>query len=692
MKKIFYGIETILILSTLTSLICYSVFAKTWLSTMLTILIFALAFINFVYVLTKNKKNIISSSLIIASIIFAIVANAFIVKIPNLFLTMMILSEIALIVSLFFNTKFSTTDIFYILAITIPFLLLVNLAPVFGYSGPINRILISLLTVSITSVFGISISNLIKKKTAFNTAFSIVAFLNLVVCLGLIIHKQSTLSHRVTPIINICFYALLFLFSAVIVLINTNFDRPAINLKRSLICSINIMLVALIVGYTFISNCLAFNLFTAKIYKDQFFDMVGNNLNIPVIEIYTQDNEIPKSKEEYVNCSFEISNCDNDKFNFSVPMAKKYEDDGCVGIRLRGNSTRKARKQPYRIKFDKKQSFFNLEPNKSWVLLADYFDQSYIRNYTAFTLADSFDNLNFTPTPHHVALLINDEFKGLYLLCEQIDEKKGRTNVDEDFDVEVDKEFPFLAELDFYARNEGITGIDNFYVDAVDNYVEIKYPESDERQKTETSDKAYDYIYEYINAVFTSLMTGEKVDVSFRDNPVGFEDLVDIDSLVDYYLLNEIMLNPDNSYKSIYLHKDKDGLMQFGPIWDFDYSMSIAWDVPYDQSHIEDANVLRLARSSGIYNTFLKNETYYNKVATRYNQIKDCITQTSDKLKTYKSTIDAVAIIDAEMWHGTTGEFQFDMQYDYVRLFLQDRYAFLNTIFSMSHAEFLELL
>ena len=133
------------------------------------------------------------------------------------------------------------------------------------------------------------------------------------------------------------------------------------------------------------------------------------------------------------------------------------------------------------------------------MLLAEYYDQSYIRNYTAFTLASEFDNLDFVPTSHHVALIINNEFKGLYLLCEQMDEKKGRANVDEDFDVSVDKEFPFLVEMDARAYMEGVTGVDNFYVESVDNHVEIKFPEADERDATATNDPVYDYIYEYIN-------------------------------------------------------------------------------------------------------------------------------------------------------------------------------------------------
>ena len=54
-----------------------------------------------------------------------------------------------------------------------------------------------------------------------------------------------------------------------------------------------------------------------------------------------------------------------------------------------------------------------------------------------------------------------------------MDEKKGRANVDEDFDVSVDKEFPFLIEMDLNAYKEGVTGVDNFYVESVNNFCRI---------------------------------------------------------------------------------------------------------------------------------------------------------------------------------------------------------------------------
>lgn len=693
MKKLFYIIDSLLILGVLACIVGFAKTSQSWLSAFALVLVIVLAGLHLLYVLNfKNKKNGVSIAFIILGIFVAIISNVFIVKNPILFFILGCLSEMSLITSLVLNAKFSKYDIFYMLAIAIPMLLFVNLSPMFGYSNALNRILISILMISVSSLLGLSVSHLIRKQNAFNITFSIVSFINLIYILGLIILKQSNVTHQIQPIISVVFYVLLLLFSITILFVDLDEQKLETKHKKNVVCVASIFLVTMLIGYTIVSNFLAFNLVSAKIYKDQFLDMVENSLNIPIVEVTTQDNVLPYSKEEYVNCSFKISNCEDEEHNFSVPMAKNYEDDGCVGIRLRGNSTMKARKRPYRIKFDDKQSLFGLKSNKSWVLLADYYDQSYIRNYTAFTLADEFDNMDFAPTPHHVALILNNEFKGIYLLCEQMDEKKGRANVDDDFDITVDKEFPFLIEMDLKAYMEGETGVDNFYVKSVNNHVEIKFPEADERYATADNDIVYDYIYEYVNAVFTTMKTNEKVEVSFRDAPVGLEDLVDMDSAVDYYLVNEIMVNTDNPYKSIYFHKTKDGKMEFGPIWDFDFSMTTKLVAPYDQSYIEDSEVLWIAQKSAIYQNLFKNETFYNKVVARYNEKSSAIINTYNSLKAYKDVIDEVANIDAKMWHGMTGEFQFDMQYDYVRLFLMDRYNYLNNVFAKTHAEFLDLI
>jgi len=401
--------------------------------------------------------------------------------------------------------------------------------------------------------------------------------------------------------------------------------------------------------------------------------------NMPIIEISTEDEVLPYNKEDYVNCSFKISNCLDESHNFEVNMKDEYGDEDSVGIRLRGNSTQGMPKKPYRIKFDKKKSLFGLEKNKSWVLLADYLDQSAIRNYSAFTLANMMGNLDFTPTPHHIVLFMNGYYQGLYLLCEQVDEKEGRANVETDI-LETDESYPFLVEMDRNALTEGITGVDNFQPDYF-YPIEIKYPEAEDRLSGET-DVVFGYIQEYINAVFTLLNTdAETVEVSFSNGPVSIEDLVDVDGFMEYWLVNEIMFNQDSTWGSIYLHKTKDGKLKFGPNWDFDWSMSDSYTgVPYDKSYIECASKFCILKYNTPLRAFaMKSQENFNKVCEKWDEVKGNILAVVDLLQEYKTEISSAAKYDATYWYGETGSFQFDMQYEYVRIFLLDRYQFLDS-------------
>lgn len=412
--------------------------------------------------------------------------------------------------------------------------------------------------------------------------------------------------------------------------------------------------------------------------------------NLPLIEINTQDGVLPTDKENYINCSFSLSNCEDDADNFTVEMKGEYGEDDSVGIRLRGNSTMGGAKKPYRIKFDKKKSLFGLEKNKSWVLLADYYDQSSIRNYTAFSLGNYFDNLDFTPTPNHVVLVINNQWKGLYLLCEQVDEKEGRTDVESDIDTSIDEDFPFLIEMDEQAFREGVTGVDNFQINGLWP-IEIKYPEYEDRGIANgEEDKVFEYIKDYMTAVYSTLASDEAT--YFKGVEVTFEDLVDVDSFIDYHLLNEVMYNGDSSWKSSYMHKTKNGKLEFGPVWDFDMAFNDEFVVKSYKSYIECAKELLIAKQTTMFNLYLSKEQNYNKVKNRWNELSSEINIITETLRVYKDKIDDIAYLDALLWYGDSGGFWFDMQYDYVRLFLYDRINFLDNAFQLNCSEFCNLL
>ena len=152
---------------------------------------------------------------------------------------------------------------------------------------------------------------------------------------------------------------------------------------------------------------------------------------LPRLDVYTEGGAKIKSKEEYVNCTVSLSGAD--EFDFSSLEA---------GIRGRGNNSWKHfPKKPYRIKFDEKVSLLGETKNKSWVLLAMYSDFSLTKDRLAFSMADALETDAFVPSYHYVELYLNGSYNGIYLLTDQVDENKGRTNVKEDFDADA-KEVP----------------------------------------------------------------------------------------------------------------------------------------------------------------------------------------------------------------------------------------------------------
>ena len=199
------------------------------------------------------------------------------------------------------------------------------------------------------------------------------------------------------------------------------------------------------------------------------------------------------------------------------------------------------------------------------------------------------------------------------------------------------------------------------------------------------------------------LKTKEKISVSFRAEPVGYEDLIDVDSLIDYVLLNELMYNPDSIWKSCYMHKSQNivdeetgeileyGKLKFGPIWDFDAAMS--WNFtnePYDQSYIEGARATTVLCGNIFFINFVKDADNYLLCKQRWQEVSEGVKAVVDYLRDYKAIIKEPSRSDALTYYGETGKFQFDMQYDYVRLFLLDRIDYFDEIFALEHKPFLQ--
>ena len=79
------------------------------------------------------------------------------------------------------------------------------------------------------------------------------------------------------------------------------------------------------------------------------------------------------------------------------------------------------------------------------------------------------------------------------------------------------------------------------------------------------------YLSQYVNDVGNSL-----VSPAFTDSRTGlpYGSLIDVDSFIDHHILNVFAKNPDAFRLSGFFYKDRDGLLNAGPIWDFDRAMA----------------------------------------------------------------------------------------------------------------------
>jgi len=280
--------------------------------------------------------------------------------------------------------------------------------------------------------------------------------------------------------------------------------------------------------------------------------------------------DLPRTASIYIetDSNAEISsNLDYVRGNLSMYYGKDketvYLEDVPLGIRLRGNSTLFMPKKSFKIKFDNKIRLTNAYQEKDWVLLANFTDQTLVRNYVAFQMSNGL-NMDFTPSYVFVDVYVNNQYLGNYMLTDQIEVTNHRVDIEENVS---DINTGYLIEYDVGLYRVGLENTDeNYFIINGIPFV-VKSPSyTDEHYLNGHKE----YIETYMNRVFDALENGN-----------DYNQLIDEASFIDWLIVSEVFKNVDSGYSSVYYYKDKDGLLEMGPLWDFDLSSG-------NQGHLGD--------------------------------------------------------------------------------------------------------
>ena len=229
----------------------------------------------------------------------------------------------------------------------------------------------------------------------------------------------------------------------------------------------------------------------------------------------------------------------------------KVQFEGEMKIKGRGNTNwYQVPKKSYAIKFPEKQSLLGFPKAKSWVLLGNYDDKTFLKTDLAFYMGRTMCKFDYTPHLDFVALTLNDDYCGIYQLGDKLTITKGRVNNGHD---------GFLLEIDGKSdEGEDIT----FNTPHISFSINIKDPE------VTIDSEDYHFIKDYVIASEAALYSD-----NFTDEEEGYRKYIDADSFVEWYLINEIAKNNDAAfYSSCYMHIERGGKLKMGPLWDFDWS------------------------------------------------------------------------------------------------------------------------
>lgn len=242
-----------------------------------------------------------------------------------------------------------------------------------------------------------------------------------------------------------------------------------------------------------------------------------------------------------------------------------YEGDSATleasGVRVkgRGNTTWIQPKKPYQLKFSKRMNLFEISNSKKWVLLANFFDTSLVRNDVAMLLAEML-GMEYNVRGDFVELYFDNRYEGLYYLLPSIELAKGSVNLSESGGV--------LFELDTLHREE-------------EECYESYYGECLVLRDTVLRDQNMAKV-----AAGSFMKDFNEFEIELEEgNYDRIAELVDLESFAKYYLLSEFTVNPDAYISSFYLYKNGDNdKIHAGPAWDYDFALGNRnWDWQVDE-------------------------------------------------------------------------------------------------------------
>ena len=251
--------------------------------------------------------------------------------------------------------------------------------------------------------------------------------------------------------------------------------------------------------------------------------------------------------------------------------------DGRIGIERRGSSSQTySNKKPYALETlqddnvtNNNVSIFNMPEENDWILNSLAYDQTGMRDFLAYELSERIGQ--YASRRQYCEVVINGDYKGLYVFMEKIKTDKGRVNIekmDQSCNSYPEVTGGYIVKADKTTGGDPVAwtmqGYGGGWWGSSTDFI-LHYPKPDELTNTQKN---------YIHGVFNSLASvANQHNTSIAS---GIPSVIDIPSFIDFMMIAEFTSNVDVYSLSTFFHKDRMGKLRAGPVWD--YNLAFGYD------------------------------------------------------------------------------------------------------------------
>lgn len=295
-----------------------------------------------------------------------------------------------------------------------------------------------------------------------------------------------------------------------------------------------------------------------------------------------------------------------------------------VHIKGHGNSTWGRLKKPYKIKFDEKTSMLNFPKGKPWILLANWYDRTMLRNWLAFKMGAN-SKLDWTPGDDFFVLDYNGQGKGVYELAESVNINKSRVNLPKN---------GVILETNSQGR---ITEDDWWFKTPRDLILCVK-------------DSDYDMDEEHLASIEEQIVAAESVlyGKDYLDAETGWAQYFDMESFAEWYAIQEISKNKDARMSfSCFMTVVPGEKIKMGPLWDFDLAFG---NTPTETHAANNPEGLYIASAVWI-KRMMTDPQFHAMARERMEQMNEQMPTLLDGLNAQAVRLCDAWMTDASVWN-----------------------------------------